>query len=644
MLFLITPKTKKMALSTAFFNLDQLVSKCHRTSYLIIFMGLYLNFESQNEASKWYFGQSAALDFMTYPPGIITTNAGSSTIEGCASVADAAGNLLFYTNGVELWDKTNTYMAGGSFLAGGVSSTQSSLIVKKPGSSNLYYIFTTGAGGTGSLAYSAVDMNLAAGLGSVTVLNTILTGSVTEKLSGTMHCNGTDVWILAHKYNSDNFYAYLLTSNGVNTSPVISAVGTPHSATSATYNAACGGQMKISPSGKKIGVIIPKQIEVVEFLDFDPSLGNVSNPVTIPLLNLTYGGEFSPDGTKFYSEKASATVGYSILQWDLCAGSASAIAASQSTVSSSNFYIGAMQLGPFSKIYCTQPGTQVLASINSPNSLGSACNFSLNSFSIGTATCQQGLPNFITFPFREKAKASLHKTCGTASFSYTPPTYCANASYSVNSVQWSFGDPASGASNTSSLDNPVHVYPVNGTYTAQLTVQYDCYSDVIEQVVTIDGYPNLTINGRESICTNESTTLTASGAATYSWSPGANTASISLSPSITTIYTVTGSGTNGACASSKILTVSVLPCTNLLENPLNESVFLIYPNPSNTEVTVEADSDGSVSFINTLGQKVLTQAIHSGKNKLTISDLSLGIYFVIGKTENSEVVLRFVKE
>jgi PKD repeat protein len=303
-----------------------------------------------------------------------------------------------------------------------------------------------------------------------------------------------------------------------------------------------------------------------------------------------------------------------------------------------------MQVGPFGKLYLAENSKQTIAVINNPNALGASCNFVANAISLGTGTCQLGLPNFMGSAFREKAKTSLSKTCGSASFSYTPPAYCANASYSVNSVQWSFGDPASGASNTSSLDNPVHVYPANGTYTAQLTVQYDCYSDVIEQVVTIDGYPNLTINGRESICTNESTTLTASGAATYSWSPGANTASISLSPSITTIYTVTGSGTNGACASSKILTVSVLPCTNLLENPLNESVFLIYPNPSNTEVTVEADSDGSVSFINTLGQKVLTQAIHSGKNKLTISDLSLGIYFVIGKTENSEVVLRFVKE
>jgi PKD repeat protein len=42
---------------------------------------------------------------------------------------------------------------------------------------------------------------------------------------------------------------------------------------------------------------------------------------------------------------------------------------------------------------------------------------------------------------------------------------------SVVSWLWNFGDPASGANNTSTVQNPVHAYPLPGTYTVCLTIQ-----------------------------------------------------------------------------------------------------------------------------------------------------------------------------
>src|SRR6187402_844138 len=87
---------------------------------------------SQNETTKWYFGNKAALDFMTSPPTPLA-NSSLHSVEGSASIADAMGNLLFYTNSDTIWNQAHQVMANGLSLFGNTSSVQSSLIVKQPG-------------------------------------------------------------------------------------------------------------------------------------------------------------------------------------------------------------------------------------------------------------------------------------------------------------------------------------------------------------------------------------------------------------------------------------------------------------------------------------------------------------------------------
>src|SRR5688572_6354978 len=119
---------------------------------------------SQNPTKKWYFGGNVGLDFTGGPPVVLTTSS-MRAIEGCTSIADANGNLLFYTLGDTVWNANHVMMPNGDSLLGHNNSTQSSLIVPKPGSATQYYIFTTGAqagflGGWTGVAYSLVDMSL----------------------------------------------------------------------------------------------------------------------------------------------------------------------------------------------------------------------------------------------------------------------------------------------------------------------------------------------------------------------------------------------------------------------------------------------------------------------------------------------------
>src|SRR6218665_176745 len=129
------------------------IRSCFLTFWLLAGQVLFC----QNEASKWYFGSLAGLDFMTNPPTILT-NGAMSTQEGCASISNGAGNILFYTDGVTVWNQAHTVMANGTLLQGSFNSTQSGVIIKQPGNSNIYYIFTVDAlGGANGLKYSIVD-------------------------------------------------------------------------------------------------------------------------------------------------------------------------------------------------------------------------------------------------------------------------------------------------------------------------------------------------------------------------------------------------------------------------------------------------------------------------------------------------------
>lgn len=58
---------------------------------------------------------------------------------------------------------------------------------------------------------------------------------------------------------------------------------------------------------------------------------------------------------------------------------------------------------------------------------------------------------------------------------------------SGNSFSWNFGDPGSGANNTSTIPNPSHTYTTSGNKTITLTVTNDCGS--VTQTMVVGAYP-----------------------------------------------------------------------------------------------------------------------------------------------------------
>jgi len=81
--------------------------------------------------------------------------------------------------------------------------------------------------------------------------------------------------------------------------------------------------------------------------------------------------------------------------------------------------------------------------------------------------------------------------------------------------------------------------------------------------------PTITAGSAVSICNGTSTVLTASGGASYKWSSGATTASVTVSPSSTTTYTVTGTNASSCSAtSSVVVTVNTIPLAPTVTSPV----------------------------------------------------------------------------
>ena len=91
-------------------------------------------------AAHWYFGWQSGIDFSQGAP-VWDTTGNMMTIEGSSAISDTSGNLLFYTNGEKVWDRTHVIMPNGSGLHGTQTSAQGVVIVPKPGNNKVYYIF-----------------------------------------------------------------------------------------------------------------------------------------------------------------------------------------------------------------------------------------------------------------------------------------------------------------------------------------------------------------------------------------------------------------------------------------------------------------------------------------------------------------------
>ena len=464
--------------------------------FLCIFILVSHQVFSQGENNIWCLDSFQSIDFSKNP--ILIDSSREVNKSGVSTISDKNGSLLFYTNGIEVWDRFHNRMPNGFGLNAG-SDTWQNLIVKKPGSNSIYYLFVTSdifqytTSAYKGLTYTLIDMSLNGGLGDVIISskNTELMNPCSSKLAATFHQNQRDIWIISRDMYYNKYYSFLLTPFGI-TDTIISIAGYSYF----PDNSAMEGCSRFSSNGKLLATALHNYF--FELYKFNNSSGNITYLYRDTTYRNNSDVEFSVNNKFLYISTLGKAYQYNLNILDF-----TEINNSRKEI----YTLNADILGDFfiyknadGKIIFSKPYSNYLGCINNPDSSGIKCN--VNNYYIK-------LPNQIRFGLQNIYYFQLptiyaRNTCvdDTTRFHISDTSW-------MSKIIWNFGD---GTGDTSFY--PKHVYATTGTYPVTATYYYyTCDSVRVQYLeVKIESKPDLNLLiDKASKCNNYTNFINVSG-------------------------------------------------------------------------------------------------------------------------------------
>lgn len=399
--------------------------------FLLVILGSLSCF-AQGENDNWFFGDHAGINLASNPPTAISGMLNESR-NGVASVSDSNGQLLFYTDGHFLYNRNHVAMP--ETLTGYYMCEQTAIIVPFPEHPGQYYVFSNAnffnsGANNNPTAYSVIDMNINAGLGSVTTLNIPLLDENgqpiyinSDALTSAINHQGNGYWILIQRNNQ--LYSYELTKTGLNNVPTVTNLTFP----SGFHNMM--GFMKVSPDKSKIAIIQnyqPGRIRVYGFNDTNGTIDTNSFSYAIDDFWLPFAAEFSPNSQVLYvSTWGNGTNAYNL----------SNPVSVQSRMIDPDSY-SAIQLTRWGEIYMTKGlydnmNVPYLSRITTPDNY--ATSTVDNNFITLTGNCGMGLPQMVRLlPCQDNLTLNIPEISMTFSYQVSN-TMTTESGYSVNPGQ-----------------------------------------------------------------------------------------------------------------------------------------------------------------------------------------------------------------
>ncbi|MCB0705312.1 MAG: gliding motility-associated C-terminal domain-containing protein [Saprospiraceae bacterium] len=478
---------------------------------LFLFLISCISVFSQKQANRWYFADLAGLDFSSGEP-VALTDGQLVTFEGCASISDQWGNHLFYSNGGGrdplttggtppglIWNRNHEVMYDMSYTeGGGWSAAQSALVVPNPAAPNLYYLFTMeeieyDAGGSVAgqpqgrgLSYFSIDMDLNGGLGEVTLADERIYVPLYETLSGTIHANRKDYWVIVADWANQNldslnrFGVVLVDECGV------SDISWRQLQLGDGVTGYLGTLLKVSPNSKLI-------LSGPRLYGFDNASGDVTDlDVNFEFIfpDNFWGASFSPNSRYLYFRIGNFTGGNGeIIRYDL---EAADIIGSKQSIGNfpSDNGPGEIQLGPDGNIYFLDQAPfgfgNRISRINCPNSEFPSLEIGLFEFLGTTFFNSYGLPNFLDHIFESEQAGILDIGPDTLYI-------CQGNSYEIG------GETPEGDYSWNTGENtPYITISEPGTYILEASHQCGMVSDTLIAAIEADDW--YTIDGPTAVC------------------------------------------------------------------------------------------------------------------------------------------------
>jgi Secretion system C-terminal sorting domain len=359
---------------------------------------------------------NTVVNFNTNPPTVQSIGQQRNLDMQTAYISDTAGQLIFYTNGQEVYNKNHQRMPNGIINAGeawnlnfsnnetsGLGIYQGALALPLPNSNHLYKLFYTQVNRVGGgnlqlnkLLTATIDMTANNGLGSVINKDIPIWQNDTLNLSlltSCRHANGRDWWILSHRFGLDTTYRFLLDPTGVHLK------GKQHLQVHAPYDSSVASwHCNFSPDGSKYAIHNGLNVGVYLY-DFDRCTGELSNKKVLWRPMKRGGVVFSPNSRYLYALDDQFVVQYDTDAPNIV-NTLDTVGRRDTTVVSFGgyeVYFFLPQLAPDGKIYfnCAGSGTW-LHTIENPDMGGDACDVHIGTVALPHWTFRT-MPNFPNF-------------------------------------------------------------------------------------------------------------------------------------------------------------------------------------------------------------------------------------------------------